>query len=131
MRKDVCDEEVDVDGLWRVVEGTLRSVVVNKVERNGVDDIHKLLKQSSESDLEFVTRDHLLFQTQGGEERECAYVVFGKLGGRWQDKILDTYAVYSLSFSSLIELSKTKKDMRIIRAWLGYYLLIFWIMSNL
>lgn len=85
------------------MEGTLRSNVVSRIEWSEVDDIRRLYKPSRETNLGFVSKGNLLFPPYGGEEKESASIVLGKLSARWQDKILEVYKVEDLGFSSLVE----------------------------
>lgn len=87
----VGDHNVDVRSLWISVKTTLQDLVVDKVEKNVVDAILKINRQSKETDLEFLTRIRTVYQTAtvAGDEAECVSVYFGKLPSNLQDRILE------------------------------------------
>lgn len=66
MTEGDCSENVDVDALLKHVEGTLKSMVLSRIERRGVDELRKLSKMGGETyliGLGFVTKSQVLFKT--------------------------------------------------------------------
>lgn len=109
---DLVDgQSLDEEGLWRAVNSTLESMVATIIERSVVDEFRRLKKLGGESDLEFLTRAHLIFQTIGqlNGERYCVSIVLGNLTSKWKDKIVESYEVNTLRFDNPWELFKKKE----------------------